>query len=111
MELLRIFLIIVILLIFSNVLYKLLKDRAIIMKETIPLVEGMSVKDELRGLLGLSSPITIANMNDKRIGLPLREYCIKASYNSAYSGSTISDKMVKYVLSRGCRFLDLQIHY
>ena len=111
MELLRIFLIIVILLIFSHVLYKLLKDRAIIMKENMPLVEGMSVKDEISGLLGLSPSITIANMNDKRIGLPLREYCIKASYNSAYSGSTISDKMIKYVLSRGCRFLDLQIHY
>jgi hypothetical protein len=112
MELLRIFLIIVILIIFLHVLYNLLKDRAIIMKEKAPMVlEGMGVKDEIKGLLGLSPAIAIENMNNKRLGLPLREYCIKASYNSAYSGSTISDKMVKYVLARGCRFLDLQIHY
>jgi hypothetical protein len=82
------------------------------MKEKTPMVlEGMSVKEEISGLLGLSPGISIENMNDKRLDLPLREYCIKASYNSAYSGSTISDKMVKYVLSRGCRLLDLQVHY
>uniref|UniRef100_A0A6C0JW88 Phosphatidylinositol-specific phospholipase C X domain-containing protein n=1 Tax=viral metagenome TaxID=1070528 RepID=A0A6C0JW88_9ZZZZ len=81
------------------------------MKEKTTVSEGMSVKDEISGLLGGTPSISIENMNDKRLGLPLREYCIKASYNSAYSGSTISDKMVKYVLSKGCRFLDLQIHY
>ena len=113
MELLRIFLIIVILAIFSYVLHTLLNDRAIITKENMQTFEGMSVKDEISKLIGLNTSITIGNMNDKpkQLGLPLREYCIKASYNSAYSGSIISDKMIKYVLSRGCRFLDLQIHY
>jgi hypothetical protein len=111
MELLRIFLIIVVLAIFSYVLYTLLKDRATIIKENMQSREGMNVKDEIIGFLGLNPPISIENMNDKRLGLPLREYCIKASYNSAYSGTQISDKMIKYVLARGCRFLDLQIHY
>jgi hypothetical protein len=73
--------------------------------------EGMSIKEEIAGFLGINPPVTIQNMNDKRINLPLREYCIKASYNSAYSGTQISDTMIKYILSRGCRFLDLQIHY
>lgn len=41
---------------------------------------------------------------------PLMQYCIKGSYNSAYSGNYISDIMVKYVLSRGCRFLDFEIY-
>ena len=111
MEIIRIFLIIVILFIFFIILYGLLKDRTDIMKSTMPLLEGMSVKDEITSLLGINPTVSISNMNEKHKNLPLREYCIKASYNSAYSGSTISDKMIKHVLSRGCRFLDLQIHY
>uniref|UniRef100_A0A6C0HHF0 Phosphatidylinositol-specific phospholipase C X domain-containing protein n=1 Tax=viral metagenome TaxID=1070528 RepID=A0A6C0HHF0_9ZZZZ len=90
---------------------KLLKERATILKENTSVKEGMSVKDEIRSLIGISSGLSIENMNTKRLGLPLREYCIKASYNSAYSGSVINNDMIKYVLSRGCRFLDLQIHY
>lgn len=112
MELLRIFLIIIILLIFSYVMHNLLKERSTILKDKQPMmIEGMSVKDEIKGILGLSSGLTIEDINTRRLGQPLREYCIKASYNSAYSGSTISGDMIKYVLARGCRFLDLQIHY
>lgn len=43
--------------------------------------------------------------------MPLKQYCIKASANSAYSGGFISDEMIKYVLSRGCRFLDFEIFH
>jgi hypothetical protein len=112
MELIRLFLIIVVLLIFSYVFYKLLKERAIIIQGGDPAtLEGMSIQDEIRKLNGKGSGITIQNMNPKRIGLPLREYCIKSSYNSAYTGSKISGDMLRYILSRGCRFIDLQIHY
>ena len=41
--------------------------------------------------------------------LPLKEYIIKSSYNSAISGKFVSKDMVKYVLSRGCRALDLEV--
>ena len=43
--------------------------------------------------------------------LPICQYTIKSSYNSACSGSTgnISNEMLMYVLSRGCRFIDLEI--
>lgn len=41
----------------------------------------------------------------------LREYCIKASYNSACTGSYVNIDMVKYVLSRGCRFLDFELYH
>lgn len=113
MELLRIFLIIVILAIFFYVLRILLKDRETIIKENMQVREGMNmdIKSEILGFLNLNPPISINNVNEKRLNLPLREYCIKASYNSAYSGTQISEKMVKYILSRGCRFLDFQIHY
>ena len=41
--------------------------------------------------------------------LPLKEYCIKGSYNSAITGKYVSNDMIKLVLSRGCRFLDLEV--
>ncbi len=91
-------------------MYILLKDRAIITAESnTPIIEGMSVEDEIKKLFTKTPPINMENINKKRLNLPLREYCIKASYNSAYSGSEISEKMIRYVISRGCRFLDLQI--
>jgi hypothetical protein len=42
--------------------------------------------------------------------LPLREYCIKASYNTACTGRYMNLEMIKYVLARGCRFLDFEIY-
>ena len=39
----------------------------------------------------------------------LRNFCIKSSFNSAYTGSYVNQNMVKYVLSRGCRFLDFEV--
>jgi hypothetical protein len=65
MELSRIFLIIIVLIIFSYVLHTLLKDRATIIKENMQIAEGMSVKDEIHSLLGINQAITIRNMNDK----------------------------------------------
>lgn len=43
--------------------------------------------------------------------LKLKQYFIKSSYCSAYSGKDCSTEMILYVLSRGCRFLDLEIYY
>lgn len=40
----------------------------------------------------------------------LRHYFIKASSNSAYTGGYMNLNMIKYVLSKGCRFLDFEIY-
>lgn len=53
-----------------------------------------------------SMPITSAT----NINLPLKEFIIKASYNSPRSGYYVSNDMLKFVLSRGCRFLDIEVH-
>ena len=53
----------------------------------------------------------IQTLDTKYSELPIKEYCIKASYNSAVSGNYVSKNMLKHVLSRGCRFLDLEIFY
>ena len=39
----------------------------------------------------------------------LRDYCIKSSSNSAFSGGYMNLEMIKYVLRRGCRFLDFDV--
>lgn len=62
----------------------------------------------------LISP-SITNASKTTQNLPLKELCIKASYNSAYNGYDIVDNttydMIEYVLSRGCRFLDFELYY
>ena len=39
----------------------------------------------------------------------LRDYCIKSSSDTAYSGGYMNLEMIKYVLRRGCRFLDFEV--
>lgn len=55
-----------------------------------------------------TTPIKIQNFSGD-YSLPLKEYCIKSSYNSAITGKYVSNDMIKLVLSRGCRFLDLEV--
>ena len=60
----------------------------------------------------LGSGITTMQIDGSGSGnyYSLRNYCIKASFNSAYTGSYVNRNMVKYVLSRGCRFLDFEVY-
>ena len=41
---------------------------------------------------------------------PLKQYCIKAACNIGKTGTYTSNEMVSYILSRGCRFLDIPCH-
>jgi len=59
----------------------------------------------------VTSTVVVGVKNAFNPNLPLMQYCIKASYNSAYSGSTVNTNMIAYVLTRGCRFLDFQLTY
>lgn len=43
--------------------------------------------------------------------LPLREYAIKASYNSAYDGKAITETQLGDIIYAGCRFVDLNVFY
>ena len=66
------------------------------------------------GQKGDSEPVVsnkIINMLPVRSNMPLCQYSIKASYNTAYDGSKISTDMITTVISKGCRFLDLEIFY
>ena len=85
---------------------------------------------KVEGFSGDTAPMTNAQINELKLktstsiapgiksysvadsgNLLLREYCIKASYNSACTGSYVNLDMIKYVLSRGCRFLDFELYH
>lgn len=53
---------------------------------------------------------SIGNAPIHIIDLPIREYIIKSSYNSAFTGSFVNLEMVEHLLLRGCRFLDFEIY-
>ena len=59
-----------------------------------------------------ASKVVIANSDGTAAHyLPLKELCIKASFNSASSGNYISTSMLQYVIGRGVRFLDFEVFY
>ena len=43
------------------------------------------------------------------LDLPIREFIVKSSYNSAISGMYASTEALKLTLERGCRFIDFEI--
>ena len=87
----------------------------------IPQHEGEGDREGMLNLFGspsmasefsnIAKSSVIPNIsNTSNTGLLLKQYCIKASYNSALTGTYVNLDMVKYVLSRGCRFLDFEVY-
>jgi hypothetical protein len=57
-----------------------------------------------------TNALNIQNVSMNKYGsLPLKQFVIKGSYNSAVTGNYVNEKMVAYVLQRGCRYLDFEI--
>ena len=52
----------------------------------------------------------ITNTRNDMKDLPLREYCIFASSNTALTGKRMELDKIKDILKRGCRFVDLEIY-
>jgi len=121
-------------LIFLYILWRFLRRRRDISKLTNKLhIEGLKNKDkcnnascvntdiddiegfgspesEYKGLIE-SEPTQVVSLSKDYTGQPLKEYVIKGSYNSAITGNYVSNEMVKYVITRGCRYLDLEVLY
>tara|TARA_B110000879_G_scaffold211646_1_gene305025 strand:+ start:3762 stop:4832 length:1071 start_codon:yes stop_codon:yes gene_type:complete len=110
------FLIIAILLIIY-ILYKLkYKQRVLINSFDSKITEDFTVdtgaiKEFEKVAAKYNNFSNIQNIQDKFANMPLHEYCIKSSYNSASSGKYVSTSMVQHVLKRGCRFLDFEVFY
>jgi hypothetical protein len=125
MSVIRKWIIFLVIIISFFVLSFLLVQRAEIMKLPSTLQdagnvrEGMATASTVAGQSNEVSIMTVRNegpgvvtYNVQSIGnLPLKEYCIKSSYNSACSGTFMNLDAIKYVLQRGCRFLDFEVYY
>tara|TARA_A100001015_G_C15014090_1_gene724635 strand:- start:1394 stop:2395 length:1002 start_codon:yes stop_codon:yes gene_type:complete len=75
---------------------------------------GLDDNDEYNKLKNNKNFLNIGNtqsIQSKYANLPLKEYCIKTSYNSATTGKSVNKNMVKFILSRGCRCLDFEVFY
>jgi hypothetical protein len=57
-----------------------------------------------------TSPVNIKNIDHSIYNLPIIEYAIKGSYNTAYTGNFMNKDAIDYVLSRGCRYIDLEVY-
>jgi len=72
-------------------------------------------KPKLQSLSNVNKPGSLASRNHSvsipYSGLPINQYCIKASYNSAVSGDYVSEEMLGKVLAQGCRFIDFEVFY
>lgn len=57
-----------------------------------------------------NSPLSIkGGIPNAYLELPIREFIVKSSYNSAISGLFASKDAIKLVLERGCRLIDFEI--
>jgi len=68
----------------------------------LPLSNSVSTSSNTTGIMANYPDIT---------SLPISQYVVKSSYNSACSGESknVSNEMLMYILSRGCRFIDFEI--
>jgi hypothetical protein len=102
----------VIFLLFIVISYLLQKRQTILNMGTKPTtIEGMGPKDDAKASKNRFPPVKIKNVSPSTQKLPLRELCIKSSYACPWSGSYISTDMIKVILSRGYRYLDIPIYY
>ena len=112
MSLLRLVLIFVVLVFFGALVVKLLAKRLRILNENF---EVFATKDGEMSKFAIAKQVsenavgTITSFSSKN-DLPIREYCVMSSRNTAKTGSYVNTEMIKYVLSRGCRLLDFEIY-
>ena len=114
-------LVLFIIILFTYILYRLYVKRVTLLKSENFEVLGVDI-----GLdnLGIASPeeselikvtkntnsIGISSLDSAYSGLLISQYVIKSSYNSTITGNYVNLDMLKYVLSRGCRFIDFEVY-
>jgi hypothetical protein len=103
-------LILLIIIIFTYVLYRLYKKRLEIVNR-----EGYffdkTVEQEIIDAKDDDNPVKINSVNDAYSDIPVLQCLIKGSYNTAITKNFVSLDMIQYVLSRGCRFIDFEVFY
>lgn len=110
MSILKKLLILIIIIMTCIVLYKLYLQRVVLLHESF--IEGMCSISGFSPPSGFSTEVNISNLSSQCAQNMLKDCVIKASHNSANSNdNTVSPDMVSFVISRGVRFLDFELHY
>jgi hypothetical protein len=65
---------------------------------------------EFNGMV-YSNQQKITSVSPEDTSMPLSQYIVKASYNSACTGNYVNSKAIEYVISRGCRFVDFEVFH
>jgi hypothetical protein len=103
-----------IIIIFSYIFWRLISKRNQIIKNIEPFSFNILPDTANSQLNKLKDTILKIDMNSLPVtyyNLPMMDFCIKGSYNSAYTGKFINIDMLIYQLSRGCRFFDFEVFY
>ena len=93
----NIFLVIIIVLLFTYICYKFVSIR------------NQSCNNTLSKIM-ITKPTLITNCNPAYRNYTINQFCIKSSYNSAYTGSCMNIDTIPYLLTRGVRFLDFGVY-
>ena len=111
MHILKKFLILVIVFVTIFIIHNLLKTRSNIKMQAMEkrTLEGFG-EEEINQIKGSSLPISISAVPNKFLDLPIREFLVKSSYNSAISGDYANKEMIRILLERGVRLLDFEIY-
>ena len=55
--------------------------------------------------------VAITPLPEKYLSLPIREFIVKSSYNSAINDKNVATKdQIRHILERGCRLIDFEIY-
>lgn len=115
MDFFRKLLVLFIILITSYILYRAYKKRQKLLGGDLSegfLGFGDLSDSELNGIRARAIPSTaITGISNTSANIPLCQYVVKSSYNSACSGKYFTTGVIEYVLSRGCRWLDFEVFY
>jgi hypothetical protein len=114
MHILKKILILVIVFVTIYIIHYLLKNRNTIKLKAQQELEKKRVEgfgeDEIQKVIKSNEPISITAVLDKFLDLPLRQFIVKSSYNSAISGTFANQEMIRILLQRGVRLLDFEIY-
>jgi hypothetical protein len=108
------FFIALIIIIFSYIFWRLISKRNQIIKNIEPFSFNIlpdTANSQLNKLKDTMLKIDMNSLPVTYYNLPMMDFCIKGSYNSAYTGKFINIDMLIYQLSRGCRFFDFEVFY
>ena len=114
MHILKKMLILVIVFVTIYIIHYLLKTRNTLKLKAQQELEKKHVEgfgeDEIQKVMQSNEPVAIDAVLDKFLDLPLREFIVKSSYNSAISGTFANQEMIRFLLQRGVRLLDFEIY-